>query len=218
MTGSNTDPSTYKYLHELILYLKEEGFTVGIRTNGYFDLTRQSEILKELNGTVSYSIQSLKPETNKKITGTSRIPDWDNIIPNSGDNVRATIVVNRYNVGEIYEMLKYLSKFDNIKYIQLRSIYAETGGFKRKYAKDIQAFKDLSEDIKKKFEYVKSFKNCPIYKICGKEVVLWDLGENTINANNYYTDGSLHQNYYVVAGYVSNLGQGNQTAKNPAAH
>ncbi|MCR4880790.1 MAG: radical SAM protein [bacterium] len=206
LTGSNTDPSTYKYLHELIEYLKESGFVVGIRTNGYFDLTKQSEILKSLNGTVSYSLQSLNPETNKKITGVAKIPDWDNIIPNSGDNVRATIVVNRYNVGEIYDMIKYLSKFDNIKYIQLRSIYAETADFKLKYAKDIQAFKNLSEDITKKFEYVKSFKNCPIYRINGKEVVLWDLGTNTINANNYYTDGSFHQNYYVVAGYTSNLG------------
>ncbi len=214
LTGSNTDPSTYKYLHELILYLKEAGFIVGIRTNGYFDLTEQNEILKALNGTVSYSLQSLKPETNKKITGTEKIPDWDKIIPNSGDKVRATIVVNRFNADEIYDMIKYLSKFDNVKYIQLRSIYAETDVFKRKYTKDIKAFKDLCEDIKKKFEYVKSFKNCPIYNIYNKEVVLWNLGENTINANNYYTDGSFHQDYYVVAGYTSSLKKPQENPKN----
>ena len=205
LTGSNTDPSTYKYLPELIEYLKDEGFTVGIRTNGYFDLTKQNDILKALNGTVSYSLQSLTPETNKKITGTAKIPDWDNIIPNSGDNVRATIVVNRYNADEILDMIRYLSKFDNIKYIQLRSIYAETKGFKQKYARDTKAFRDLSEKVKKNYKYVRTFKNCPIYMVDGKEVVLWDLGQNTINANNYYTDGNFHQNYYVVKGYTTNL-------------
>jgi adenosine deaminase len=202
LSGVNTDPSEYTYLPELIEYLKSEGFTVGIRTNGNYNLAQQGSILEAMNGRVSYSVQSLNPATARKIAGRAaeNIPDWATIIPASGDKVRVSIIVNRHNQAEVMDMIEYFSQFDNIQYIQLRKIYTQTDLQKRAYAKDTQAFEDLESSIKSQFEQVGEFKGAPGFKINGKEVYLWDMEENTISSNNYTIDGTFSEAYCVADG------------------
>ena len=75
LTGQNTDPLLYKYLDELIEYLEMAGFTVGVRTNGLV-ANGKMEAINKLNGTISFSIHSLNPDTNELITGSRTIPNF----------------------------------------------------------------------------------------------------------------------------------------------
>jgi hypothetical protein len=50
------------------------------------------------------------------------------------------------------------------------------------------------------------FKGYPIYEIYGKRVSLWHALKVTINSNNYFTDGTITNSYFVTEGYSkSNL-------------
>lgn len=199
LTGMNTDPSIYKYLPELIEHLKQKQFKVGIRTNGYFPPEKVSEVLPALDDEISYSIQSFNSETNKKIIGTSRMPDWDRIIPASGDNVRVAVVVNRYNKDEIVEIIERLSKYKNVRYIQLRSVCTDL--FKEQFAEDNKAFSELMETIGKTFPKVREFKGYPVYNIHGKDVSFWDPLQVSVNSLNYFSDGTISSDYFVTEGY-----------------
>lgn len=199
LTGMNTDPALYKYLPELIKYLKEQGFKVGIRTNGYYYPKQMPEVLSSLNSGISYSIHSVNPDINRKIIGTSKMPAWDIIIPKSGENCRVATVVNRYNEDDILNTIKYLSKFPNVKYIQLRSICSDIE--KERYTLDTQAFENLKNKIAKNFSKVKDYKGYPVYNIYGKEVSFWDPLQVTINSTNYFTDGTISNSYFVTEGY-----------------
>jgi MoaA/NifB/PqqE/SkfB family radical SAM enzyme len=106
----------------LIYY--ERQFTVGLRTNGYLAPFRMKEINKCENS-VGYSIHSLDPDTNYKIMGRRDIPDWDTIIPKT-KNCRVQIVVNRHNIDQIDDLLKFIARYDNVKYIQVRRISTDT--------------------------------------------------------------------------------------------
>ncbi len=199
LTGMNTDPALYKYLPELIKYLKKQGFKVGIRTNGYYYPKQMPEVLSSLNSGISYSIHSVNPDINKKIIGTSKMPDWNIIIPKSGENCRVATVVNRYNEDDILNTIKYLSKFPNLKYIQLRSICSDIEN--EKYTLDTQAFENLKNKIAKNFSKIKDYKGYPVYNVYGKEVSFWDPLQVTINSTNYFTDGTISNSYFVTEGY-----------------
>lgn len=204
LTGLSTDPAIYKYLSELIDFLKERGFNVGIRTNGYYRPEGIDKVLSSLNEEVSYSIHSFNPEINKKIIGTTKMPDWDKIIPASGDNVRIATIVSRYNKDDILSTIKNLSKYSNIKYIQLRAICSDINI--NEYAEDRKAFDELKNEFSMKFKQVDDFKKSPIYEVFGKRVSFWDaLGVN-VNSNNYFTDGTFTDSPFVIEGYAkSNL-------------
>lgn len=199
LTGMNTDPTIYKYLPELIDFLKNAGFKVGIRTNGYYRPQGIDKVLSSLNDEISYSIHSFNPGINKKIIGTEKMPDWTKIIPASGENVRVATVVNRYNKDDVLNTIKTLSEYPNIKYIQLRSICADTN--KDIYAPDTKAFNDLKENVAKKFKQIDTFKGYPVYDIYGKKVSFWDPLQVTVNSNNYFTDGTVTNSYFVTEGY-----------------
>ncbi len=202
LTGQTADGLQYKYLNELINYLKSNNFIIGVRTNGYLALQKIDSIL-QMNGEIGYSIHSLKPDINKKIMGIEKIPNWDLIIPHSGDNVRISIVINDYNLHEIYDIIKYVSKFDNVKYIQLRRISTDTRYESLK--NDIEIFeffyKQFISNNKKKNEY----ESAPIYNIYGKDIIFWRTIETTANSLNYFTDGIISDEYFIVEGYLKYL-------------
>lgn len=199
LTGMNTDPAIYKFLPELIDFLKNKGFKVGIRTNGYYRPEGIDKVLASLNGGISYSIHSFNSQINKKIIGTENMPDWTKIIPASGEHVRIATVVNRYNRDDVLNTIKELSKYPNVNYIQLRAICADTN--KEIYALDAKAFNDLKKEISKNFSQVDTFKGYPVYNIYGKRVSLWDPLQVTVNSNNYFTDGTVSNSYFVTEGY-----------------
>ena len=202
LTGQNTDPLLYKYLQELIEYLKDEGFHVGIRTNGVLGLEKM-DIINSLNDEVGLSIHSLTPDINKKITNHSIIPDWDMIIKKIKVPLRIAIVVTRYNKNEILSLIQFFSKYKNISYIQLRCIATDERYEELK--EDIDCYKEVTSEIMEKFSYLRDYYTASIYDVYGIEVCLWKTVATTINSYNYFTDGIISTDYFVVEGYKKEI-------------
>lgn len=204
ITGQNTDSLLYKYLEELIDYLQDDwGFDVGLRTNGYLFETNPDliRIANKCIDEIGVSVQSLNPKKNKLILGRSRVPDWDIILPQI-NNLRVSIVVNRYNVSDFFEIVKYLSKFDNVKYIQARRISTDTRF--EDFEDDIQLYESLANYVAQERIKVKDFYSAEIYNIYGKEVCFWRTVETSVGSMNFFTDGTYSTDYFVVEGYLDN--------------
>lgn len=198
LTGQNTDPLLYEYLDDLIEYLELEGFIVGIRTNGLL-ANFQMENINKLNGTISFSIHSLNPDTNELITGSRIIPNLKEIDDNILVPYRISIVVNRYNIEEIEDMIMELSKLKNLRYIQLRGIATDNNY--DVYKDDIVLFNKLAEYFSKKYTKTREYYTSKIYNIGNVEVSMWKTIDTTINSYNYFTDGVISDNYFIVEGY-----------------
>ena len=199
LTGQTADGLQYNYLNELIHFLQDNGFLVGVRTNGYL----AKEKIKSINNMkeeIGYSIQSLIPERNKIIMGRSDIPDWEYIIPKSGDNVRVSIVFTRYNMDEILDIIKYCSKFRNVKYIQLRRISTDTRV--SLLQPDIDLFEAFVLGMKERYKEIGNFYGAEIYEIFGKPVSIWRTVETSCNSLNYFTDGTCSDEYFIIEGYM----------------
>lgn len=198
LTGQNTDPLLYKYLDELIEYLEMAGFTVGVRTNGLV-ANGKMEAINKLNGTISFSIHSLNPDTNELITGSRTIPNFKELDEKVKVPYRIAIVVNRYNFEEIEDMINELSKLKKLRYIQLRGIATDNNY--DIYKEDIMLFNKLSEYFSKKYSKTREYYTSKIYNISNVEVSMWKTIDTTINSYNYFTDGVISDNYFIVEGY-----------------
>lgn len=201
LTGQTADGLQYNYLEEIIDYLQNRGFLVGVRTNGYL-AEKKIDAINKMKDEIAYSIHTLKQEVNKIIMGKSYLPNWDKIIPISGDNVRISIVLNRYNINEFDDLIKYISKFDNVKYIQVRRISTDT-----RYElleEDIKLYEEFYQQIEEKYSNNKidDFYCAQRYIIEGKEVNFWRTVETSVNSLNYFTDGVCSDEYFIVEGYL----------------
>lgn len=202
ITGQNTDSLIYKYLDELIDFLHKEGFFVGIRTNGYL-AEKNIDTINKCDNSVGYSIHTLEPHINKLIMGRDDFPDWDKIIPLT-KNPRVSIVVNRHNVYEFFSILQYLSKFKNIKYIQARRISTDTRY--EQFKEDIEVYERLFKHVKEYYPYrfIGEFYHAQQYNLFGMQVNFWRTVQTSVNSMNYFTDGTISDNYFVVEGYLNN--------------
>lgn len=201
VTGQNTDSLLYVYLKELINFLQDMDFQVGLRTNGYLS-EKHMDTLNLCKANVGYSIHSLNPLTNKMILGKSDIPNWEHIIP-ATKNVRVSVVLNRCNKNEIFSLLRYLSKFSNIKYIQIRRV--STDARLAALTPDIIAYEEIYTKVSEIFPRTRKFvTDAEEYDIYGKPVVFWRTTKTSVNSINYFTDGTLSENYFIVEGYVNN--------------
>lgn len=204
LTGQTADGLQYKYLREIIDYLQEDGFAVGVRTNGRLALQKM-DCINAMKDEVAYSIHTLKPQVNEKIMGFRSIPNWDKIIPLSGDNVRISIVLCRYNIDEFDELIRYIANFDNVRYIQVRRISTDA------------RFDLLKEDIELYEHFYQKFANehtedrisdfylAQRYMLYGKEINFWRTVETSVNSLNYFTDGTCSDEYFIVEGYLKNM-------------
>lgn len=198
ITGQNTDSLMYRHLDELVPYLQGRGFDVGLRTNGYLS-GKKLDVMNSCRSSVGLSIHTLDGETNAKIMGRSDIPDWENIIPLI-TNVRVSIVVNRHNYNEVPSLLAYISRFPNVKYIQLRRICTDTR--EEYFMPDIEAFERVAEIIHDQAPMIGDFYGAPLYEIHGKEICVWRTVKTDIDSYNYFTDGTISDEYFVVEGYM----------------
>lgn len=202
ITGQNTDSLMYAYLNQLIHHLKREGFGVGLRTNGYLAHRHLPEInLCDLS--VGYSVHSLSSMTNNMIMGRTDLPDWDAIIP-ATHNPRISIVLNRCNEHEFWELLKFLAKFENIRYIQVRRPSTDTRA--HLLAADIAAYERVYTNTQAIFgpPQRRFVHDAEAYRIYGHEVVFWRTVKTSVNSLNFFTDGTCSDVYFVVEGYLAN--------------
>ncbi|HIH24661.1 TPA: radical SAM protein [Candidatus Woesearchaeota archaeon] len=201
LTGQTADGLQYKYLDEIVDTLQNDGFTVGVRTNGYL-AQRKMDAIQKMKGGVGYSIHTLDPETNRIIMGRSDLPDWNDIIPQSGPNVRVSIVLNRHNIGEFDDLCKYISAFPNVRYIQVRRISTDTRI--EELGEDIRLYEQFYEEFRAKHEPTGEFHLAQQFQLYGKEVDFWRTVETSINSLNYFTDGTCSDEYFIVEGYLKN--------------
>ena len=200
MTGQSADGLQYKYLDELVDYLQDRGFLVGLRSNGIL-APRKMDTINKMKDEIAYSIHSLDANVNKKIGAPANI-DWDKIIPLSGDNVRISIVPNRYNVGEILDVIKYVSKFKNVRYIQVRRISTDLRFDELK--EDIELYEKMYSEVITKYPKVGEFYLSQEHTIHGMRCFFWRTFETSVNSLNYFTDGTCSDEYFVVEGYLKN--------------
>lgn len=204
LTGQTADGLQYKYLSELIDFLQGNGFLVGVRTNGYLAIQKMDSI-KKMKDEIAFSIHSLNPEKNNIIMGKPYLPDWDKIIPQCGDNVRVSIVLCKYNIDEFDDLVEYISKFDNVKYIQVRRISTDTRYELLK--QDIQLYEEFYKKIEEKYSdsRIDDFYCAQRFIINNKEVNFWRTIETSVNSLNYFTDGTCSDEYFIVEGYLKNM-------------
>lgn len=206
ITGQNTDPHLYSYLTELVRFLQDDmGFDVGIRTNGYGAIANL-DLYNECRGTIGYSLVSLDHNINHKICGVYDLPDWKYIIPRT-KKCRISVVVHRYNFIELMGILKFLSQFDNVKYIQLRRISTDTR--QEEFVLDAEIFEHVYNSFRANFGHQfqrNSFYDAEVLKLFGKEITFWRTIKTSVNSFNYYTDGVFTDEYFIIEGYLKKIG------------
>ena len=201
VTGQNTDSLLYDHLDKLICYLRNLGFGVGLRTNGYKAL-EMMDVINECNLSAGYSIHSLSPTTNRMIMGRSDLPDWHTILQIT-KRPRVSIVLNRCNESEFFKLLQFIAKYRSVRYVQVRRVSTDTR--LDELAPDIAAYERVYTKVRDVFEMKdKIFGDAEVYEIYGQDVVFWRTVKTTVNSYNYFTDGTISDCYFVVEGYLKN--------------
>lgn len=196
LTGLDSEPSIYPHVQELVEYLKEKGFLVGIRTNG---LVADEKLYRTFNEEIGVSLHSLNPDTLKKIgIGLVDLPSLLKKL--EGTKHRYAIVVNRYNENEVLDLIDTISKADKNCYIQIRQL-CDDNGLHGDYYEDILAFERVAQKIEDTLPRKSEFETAPIYTANGVEVCVWRPLRITVNSLNYFTNGKISDNYFVIEGW-----------------
>jgi hypothetical protein len=140
------------------------------------------------------------------ILGKKTIPEWDWILKNT-KNPRVSIVLNRCNQHELFQLLHFLKNYPNIKYVQVRRVSTDTR--MELLAPDMIAYEQVYSQVSNTFQKVaKLWGDADVFDIFGMEVVFWRTIKTTINSLNYFTDGTISDMYFVVEGYKKYCGKG----------
>jgi hypothetical protein len=135
------------------------------------------------------------------ILGRSDIPDWSRILAETTAPHRVSIVLNRCNRHEFFELLRMLATFPKIKYIQVRRVSTD-----RRLGilmPDMVAYEEVYTQVRDIFPLVERIHaDAEVYSIFGKNVVFWRTVKTSIGSFNYFTDGTISEEYFVVEGYL----------------
>lgn len=205
LSSTSTEPLLYRNLANLIRYIQDNGFRVGIRTNA--SIKNCSETLSLCDEEVSVSLQSLNPETFKKITKRNLnfdiIETLKSIKLKDSANMRVSIVVNRYNENEIFSILDTLKDIKTIKYVQLRKVYKYNDTANDDFKEDFDAYQRVRDSISSKYKKTGNFKESEIFDVNGLSVSMWDVVfcRESIQSSGYWTNGTMTFNNLLVPGY-----------------
>ena len=200
VTGQNTDSLLYDHLEELVNYLHANNFQVGLRTNGLLAL-KNLDIINNCELSTGYSIHTLRNDKCKSIMGWNKTLDWDDILAKT-ERPRVAMVINRYNYEEFYDVVKYVSKHKHLRYFQARRISTDLR--KELLEEDLLIYEKLYQEVNNKFPLVREFYGAPIYNIFGVECVFWRTVQTKVNSVNYFTDGTVSEEYFIIEGYLKN--------------
>ena len=201
ITGQNTDSLLYAHLGELVDTLQASGFQVGLRTNGLLAL-RSLDVINRCQLETGYTIESLDAETTRQIMGIRRAPNWQSIIPATA-RPRVQIVITRYNADEFDAIVRYVASFPNVKYMQVRRVSTDTR--LAELQPDIDAYEILYTKIARCHPLSRRlWSDAEEYILHGLPCVFWRTVRTSINSYNYFTDGTIATEYFVVEGYLKN--------------
>jgi molybdenum cofactor biosynthesis enzyme MoaA len=202
ITGQNCDSLQYGHLEELVAYLHYREFKVGLRTNGYLAERRMS-VINSCELSTGYSIHTLSPRTNTAILGRSALPKWGEIL-NATKRPRVQIVLNRYNEYELMDVLRWLKGFPHVRYVEVRRVSTDTRTHEMR--PDMEVYDRTWRHVDYCFgpPITKLWGDADVYQIHGHDVVFWRTVKTSINSFNYFTDGTISDEYFVVEGYLKN--------------
>lgn len=200
LTGQNTDSLLYVYARELLSHLLHRGFDVGLRTNGHL-AHKNIDLINMCTLSVGYSIHSLVPETNKKIMRVAKVPDWDDLMRKTR-NPRVSIVLNRHNYDEFDDLLEKITSYDNVKYVQVRRVSTDTRF--NELRQDIELYEKKFNEVSTRHPIKSRLYGAEVFDINGKDVVFWRTVETSVGSWNYFTDGTISREYFVIEGYKKN--------------
>jgi molybdenum cofactor biosynthesis enzyme MoaA len=200
LTGQNTDAALYPHLSELIDYVHERGFQLGLRTNGYAATPQFIELANRCELSTGYSIHSLSPITTKMILGRANVPDWDRILSET-QRARVSIVLNRCNEHEFWDVLRFVAQYQP-RYVQVRRVSTDTR--LELLAPDMAAYERVYSEVSRIFgpparKFVADAEEYHIYDV---PVVFWRTVKTSVNSLNYFTDGTISDEYFIVEGYL----------------
>jgi hypothetical protein len=100
-------------------------------------------------------------------------------------------------------MLKNIQRqFPQIDYIQARRISTDT---RYDFLKeDIEIYEQKYKEVSQTFETVGNFYGAQLINMFRKSVCWWRTVGTSANSLNYFTDGIISDNYFVVEGYLNN--------------
>ena len=103
------------------------------------------------------------------------------------------MVVNRFNGGELDDVLGLIVRHDNVMYLQLRRVYRYEGGGDVELAADREAFDRMAAQVRSRGTKISGFHESKRFMIDGIEVILWaTVFRNTsLRTLNYCTDGFI---------------------------
>jgi hypothetical protein len=139
------------------------------------------------------------------ILGRSEVPDWFQIISDT-KNPRVSIVLNRCNEYEFFELLRFIAGIQErvggkIRYVQVRRVSTDTRV--KLLAPDMAAYERVYTKVHEIFPRRRRFAtDAEEYEIYGLPVVFWRTVKTSVNSINYFTDGTISDLYFVVEGYL----------------
>jgi hypothetical protein len=134
------------------------------------------------------------------IMGRRKHPEWETIIPNT-EHPRISIVLNRCNRFEFWELLRYIKRFPNVRYVQVRRVSTDTRV--EELIPDMIAYEEVYTQVRQIFPIkAQLWGDADVFDIYGMDVVFWRTVKTTVNSYNYFTDGTFSDLYFVVEGYL----------------
>ena len=181
LTGTNTDPLLFKHHEKLTEILKENGFIVGIRTNG-----TAKNFLKELSlyDKGSLTICSTNHVINKKMMGGE--PPNISAVLNFIKDLKVNIVLGNENIGiDIWKTINNIYDF-GIRKVNLREPYGQPHiGWESFMTK----------------EYNCNHLGMPQWFFKDMLITYWDVHYVEVESVNLYASGRISEDYPITRGY-----------------
>ena len=201
VTGQNTDSLLYVHLPEFVSYLQDDvGVGVGLRTNG-FKAQKKLDVVNSCKLECGYSIHTLKQDVQRSLMNRNFVPDWDYLLSHT-ERSRVAMVITQFNVHEFFDVVRFTKNYANVQHFQARRVSSDFR--QEEMLKHVQEYEKLHKFVESSHPLIREFYGAPIYDIDGVEVTFWRTVQTTVNSINYFTDGTLSDEYFVVEGYMKN--------------
>ena len=192
VTGTNTDPLLYQYVHELKLFLSEHipKLTFGLRTNGVLALQRTD--LWHAFDKASITICSLNTDIHRTMMGAGKPADIERIIAlDPAKPVKVNIVLGPENFDlDVINTILILVKL-GIKTVNIREPYRQP-------------------HVGNPFRYCNPdghVLGMPYYMINGMKVTYWDVHYVEVESVNLYASGKVSVTYPISKGHCDETGK-----------
>lgn len=181
LTGTNTDPLLYRHIPVLVDLLHDQGFKVGIRTNGAVIQSKLDEW--RLFDHCSISFPSFQEDVYRKMMGGSP-PDLKKILEGETRPIKINIVLSPFldNVEYTLVALKSLG----IKQVNLREPYGQP--YVGNPLKDSKSLCGMTHGM-------------PTYDFFGMKVTYWDVHYCEVESVNLYANGRVSVDYPITRGH-----------------